>query len=771
MAGRRLVGSSGHDCSGPTRLRHADVPLHGRARQRAGSPLAGVVGRPAHLRGRQPRRSAGRQPGHQSREDLHPRHVPVPERHRPARRTPVGLHRHRRLRPVPAHGRQERAVHDGLRRLRPARRAVRRADRHASGGHHPAERRCDAPPAAPHRAQPRPPAQHRHHRSRLLPLDAVDLPAGLQQLVRHRPAARPPGRRAAGRVRRRHPPDARRPSVGGSVAHGAAHRDRQPTPGLRQRRAGQLVPRVGHRRGQRGGHRRRPQRPRQLPRLQAQHAPVDDAHHRLRRPVDRRSRSAGVERRDQVDAAQLDRSQRGRDRPLRLAGRPDHGLHDSCGHVVRRHVHGAGTRAPPGRSADHTGAGRRRERLPRRRRRQEGHRSTGRRAREDRRVHRRVRDQPDQRRVDPGVGGRLRADGLRHRGDHGRPVRRPARLRVRPQVRAADRRHPGAHRRPWHRHDHVGRSLHRRRAVREQRQRGTTSGRHCQRRRGQAPDARMAERTQRRQRDSDVQAARLVVQPSALLGRAVPGGLRRRRHAARPARQRAAVAAAGDRQLLAAHVRPRRRVLQPGEPARPAGLVDGRRAGSGRRTEALPPRQQRHAAVGRQLLVRAALPRSDERERLRRPRGRAVLDGPAAHRTQRPRAPRRRRPVRRRRRARRAAPAVLALLAQGAVRPRAPVVEGAVLPAVQPGVHPGRGVPGRARAVRRGGRGPAPRRRRQPDLHLRGPAGHSRVGEDGQEPEERRAPRRHLRRLRRRHAAPVRDEHRPAGRLASMGDA
>ena len=72
------------------------------------------------------------------------------------------------------------------------------------------------------------------------------------------------------------------------------------------------MPRSRHRRGQRGGHRRRPQRPRQLPRVQAQHAPVDDAHHRLRRPADRRPRSARLDRWHQDDAAQLDRPERGR---------------------------------------------------------------------------------------------------------------------------------------------------------------------------------------------------------------------------------------------------------------------------------------------------------------------------------------------------------------------------------------------------------------------------------------------------------------------------
>ena len=55
-------------------------------------------------------------------------------------------------------------VHDGLRRLRPARRAVRRADRPAPGDHHQRQRRQLPPAAAPARAQPRPAAQRQHHR-------------------------------------------------------------------------------------------------------------------------------------------------------------------------------------------------------------------------------------------------------------------------------------------------------------------------------------------------------------------------------------------------------------------------------------------------------------------------------------------------------------------------------------------------------------------------------------------------------------------------------
>ena len=57
-----------------------------------------------------------------------------------------------------------------------------------------------------------------------------------------------------------------------------------------------------------GGHRRRSQRARQLPRLQASAQAVDDAHHRVRRPAARRPRRARLVGVDQADAAQLDRA-------------------------------------------------------------------------------------------------------------------------------------------------------------------------------------------------------------------------------------------------------------------------------------------------------------------------------------------------------------------------------------------------------------------------------------------------------------------------------
>ncbi len=117
-------------------------------------------------------------------------------------------------------------------------------------------------------------------------------------------------------------------------------------------------------------------------------------------------------------------------------GHPD--LHDPPGHAVGGDLHGARPRAPAGRRPHHatTGAvevdayrdaGGAQDRAG----------ADGGEQVQDRRVHRRVRHQPGQRRGDTGLGGRLRAAVVRHRGDHGGARPRPARLRVRPPVRVA----------------------------------------------------------------------------------------------------------------------------------------------------------------------------------------------------------------------------------------------------------------------------------------------------------------------------------------------
>ena len=210
-------------------------------------------------------------------------------------------------------------------------------------------------------------------------------------------------------------------------------------------------------------------------------------------------------------------------------------------------------------------------------------------------------------------------------------------------------------------------------------------------------------------RPHPVQAAGLAVLPAAVLGRAVSDRLRRRGRRDRAAGQRASPAAAGDLGLLARGVRPGRRAVRPRAAAGAGSRVGDRHAGPGRRAATVPPRVERHAAVGRILLVRAALPGSDQREGLLRPGRRALLDGPQkSAQSRRRQRPWRRRPVRRWRGTRGAAPVVFAVLAQGPVRPGARVERGAVPPAVQPGVHPGVRLhrrPRRLRPRRRGRRG------------------------------------------------------------------
>ena len=84
-------------------------------------------------------------------------------------------------------------------------------------------------------------------------------------------------------------------------------------------------------------------------------------------------------------------------------------------------------------------------------------------------------------------------------------------------------------------------------------------------------------------------AARLAVQPAALLGRAVPDRLRRDRPADRAARVDAAGRAARGGRLLAAHVRPRRRRLDAGDAAVARPGVGRGRAGPGRRAASATP--------------------------------------------------------------------------------------------------------------------------------------------------------------------------------------
>ncbi len=321
--------------------------------------MAGPVGVRAHLLGPEPVRPAvgGIRPGRRPREAVRPRHVPVPERRGPPRGASARLHRDRRVRPLQADDRLQCPPRHGLRRIRPPGRAVRRPDRSASAGHHRGQHREHAAAAACARARTRLPSGRGHHRRVVLPVDAVDLPADLQLLVRRR--------RATGAADQRADPDPRggsRCRVGRSRPDRAPEGRRRQSAGISLRAAGELVPGARHRPRQRRGHRRGAQRTRQPPGPPAADEAVDAADHGLQRPAPRRSRSPRLVRVDQDDATQLDRSQRRRRGRLRGPGprrRRDHRVHHPARHPVRRDLHGAGTRAPTRRRDHRVGVARR----------------------------------------------------------------------------------------------------------------------------------------------------------------------------------------------------------------------------------------------------------------------------------------------------------------------------------------------------------------------------------------------------------------------------
>ncbi len=212
--------------------------------------MAEVLARKQDVQDRLPR---------QGREVLLPRHVPVSVGRRPPRRPPRGLHGNRHSLPLQAHEGLQRPAPDGLGRLRPARRAVRRRDGHAPRDHDEEERR-PLPRADPRarlllRLGPR----GQHDRPEVLSLDAVDLRAALQE-----------------------------------------------GPRLRRRSPRELVPRARHGARERGSHRRQVGA-RQPPGHPPSDAPVDAQDHRLRRAPAEGTRHARLARGHQGDAAQLDR--------------------------------------------------------------------------------------------------------------------------------------------------------------------------------------------------------------------------------------------------------------------------------------------------------------------------------------------------------------------------------------------------------------------------------------------------------------------------------
>ena len=216
--------------------------------------------------------------------------------------------------------------------------------------------------------------------------------------------------------------------------------------------------RAGHSAVQRGGHQRRAFRAWQLPGVPAQPAPVDDAHHRVRGPAGRRPGPHGLARGRSSSCSATGSVGREGARHFEIptatagaASRSSRRAPTRCS-ARRSWCWRPSTRwstiVPAGWPEGTKPADRRRHGPPRptlagdlpqeRRRAADGGQG------QDRRLHRRVRDQSRDGAADPGLHRRLRADGLRHRRDHGRPRPGRARLGVRPGLRPADRPHRAA---------------------------------------------------------------------------------------------------------------------------------------------------------------------------------------------------------------------------------------------------------------------------------------------------------------------------------------
>ena len=199
--------------------------------------------------------------------------------------------------------------------------------------------------------------------------------------------------------------------------------------GLPQEGTGGLLPDLQDDAGPRAGH-RRGARLRALRHAGHQEGPgaVVLPHHRLRRGTAGlfAARLAGE---DHHRAAELDRAQRGRGGRLQgRAGGPaggrerrSHRLHHPSRHALGRDLYGACAGASAGREDHQAAVPRGGGSLPLPGGAAVGDRSAEHGQGEDRRLHRRLRHQPRQRRAHPHLDCRLRDDDLRHRRDHGRP--------------------------------------------------------------------------------------------------------------------------------------------------------------------------------------------------------------------------------------------------------------------------------------------------------------------------------------------------------------
>ena len=227
----------------------------------------------------------------------------------------------------------------------------------------------------------------------------------------------------------------------------------------------------------------------------------------------------------------------------------------------------------------------------------------------------------------PGLHRRLRADGLRHRRDHGGARRRTSATGTSPQ--AFDL--PIVRDRPAAADDFDGRRLRPATAPSINSANDEISLDGLGVAEAKAAITAWLAAHGAGEAHGQLQAARLAVQPAAVLGRAVPDRLRRGPgcRARCPSRCCRSCCPRSTTTRRAPSTRRRRlRARAAAVARRPTGSTSTLDLGDG--PQELPPRDQHDAAMGRFLLVRAALPRPANDRALRRPGRRAVLDGPAA---------------------------------------------------------------------------------------------------------------------------------------------
>ena len=134
------------------------------------------------------RKDLPRDRGQRQTEVLRAQHVPLPLGGGTARRPPARLHSLRHIRALQAPEGLQRAQPHGLRRLRPAGRAVRHTDWTAPGKDNKGKHSTVHRPTEQNRLLVRLGQKNKHVRPKVLPLDAVGVHQDVQLILRQRAA-------------------------------------------------------------------------------------------------------------------------------------------------------------------------------------------------------------------------------------------------------------------------------------------------------------------------------------------------------------------------------------------------------------------------------------------------------------------------------------------------------------------------------------------------------------------------------------------------------